>query len=47
MNSPTPITTKNPVINLPNSTTLLLPLSIKSSWLLALPHSQFGTGAST
>jgi len=44
---PTPITTKNPVKNLPNSTMLLVPLSMKSSWFWALPHSQFGTGAIT
>ena len=48
-NSPTPITTKNPVRNLPNSTILLVPPSPMKSSLPcpALPQSQLGTGART
>jgi hypothetical protein len=44
---PIPMTTKNPVRNLPRSTTPFPWLSIKSSWFAALPHSQFGNGAIT
>ena len=46
-NVPIPMTTKNPVKNLPNSTMLLLPESMKSSFACALLHIQLGTGAST
>lgn len=41
------MTTKKPVKNLPKSTTPLPELSMKSSWLAARPHSQFGSGAIT
>jgi hypothetical protein len=44
---PIPITTKNPVRNLPKSTTPFPWLSIKSSWFAARPHNQFGIGAIT
>jgi hypothetical protein len=44
---PIPITTKKPVKNLPNSTMLLLPESMKSSFDCALLHIQLGTGART
>ena len=47
-NSPTPITTKNPVTNLPKSTSGLPPPSLpKSSGLAHLPQIQFGKGART
>lgn len=42
---PIPMTTRNPVKNLPNSTMLLLPLSMKSSFACAFPHIQLGKGA--
>jgi hypothetical protein len=44
---PIPMTTKNPVRNLPKSTTPFPWLSMKSSLFAALPHSQFGNGAIT
>lgn len=46
-NVPTPIKTRNPVQNLPKSTTALLELSTKSSGLAQRPQIQFGKGART
>lgn len=42
-----PIKTKNPVQNLPKSTTAFPELSIKSSGLAHRPQIQFGSGART
>jgi hypothetical protein len=42
---PIPITTRNPVQNLPKSTTAFPALSIKSSGFEHLPHIQLGRGA--
>ena len=46
-NIPTPITTKNPVQNLPKSIMPFPELSMKSSGLEHLPQIQFGKGAIT
>ena len=42
---PIPITTKNPVQNLPKSMTALPELSMKSSGFAHRPHMKFGNGA--
>jgi hypothetical protein len=46
-NLPTPITTKNPVQNLPKSMTAFPALSMKSSGFAHRPQIQFGSGAIT
>ena len=47
MNVPMPMTTRNPVQNLPKSITALPALSIKSSGFAHLEHMKFGNGAAT
>jgi len=47
LHSPIPITTKNPVRNLPKSITPEPLLSMKSSGFEARPQIQFGSGAIT
>jgi hypothetical protein len=46
-NLPTPITTRNPVQNLPKSMTAFPALSMKSSGFEHRPQIQFGSGAIT
>jgi hypothetical protein len=46
-NLPTPITTRNPVQNLPKSITAFPALSMKSSGFEHRPQIQFGSGAIT
>lgn len=47
LNVPMPMTTRNPVQNLPKSTTAFPALSIKSSGFAHLEHMKFGKGAVT
>lgn len=47
LNVPMPMTTRNPVQNLPKSITAFPALSIKSSGFAHLAHMKFGNGAIT